>query len=65
MNIIFYGVFNQQFRLTAKKLFLKNVNFCKKNDLSKFSDRPNNGRPAQNKRLAVNGPNKRATETAV
>ena len=66
MNIIFYGVFNQQFRVTATKLFLNNIDFCKKLRSAKTSGR--NGRnefpAANNKRQVFNGRNT-ATETAV
>ena len=33
MNIIFYGVFNQQFRLTAQKVFLEKFGFCRTDNL--------------------------------
>jgi len=33
MNIIFYGVFNQQFRQTAQKVFLEKFGFCKAGNL--------------------------------
>ena len=60
MNIIFYGVFNQQFRLTAQKLFLKNLKLCQRRDSAK-----NSGFSTNNKRPMINGRFKRAAETAV
>jgi len=44
MNIIFYGVFNQQFRQTAKKVFLEKFEFC----------RPKNLEPESCKQRGVN-----------
>jgi hypothetical protein len=38
MNIIFYGVFNQQFRVTAKKLFVENIRLCKKRSTKNSND---------------------------
>jgi len=38
MNIIFYGVFNQQFRVTAKKLFVENIRLCKKRSTRNSND---------------------------
>ena len=79
MNIIFYGVFNQQFRVTAKKLFVENIRLCKKrstknsNDFSFRKKRkfvPNatnvpNGANVANGGYVTVGGNKPTTETAV
>ena len=75
MNIIFYGVFNQQFRVTAKKLFIKNLDLCKRS--TKTLGQRNNGALGQrnngarsnlnfqNNRSSIGGRNFAANKTPV
>jgi len=60
MNIIFYGVFNQQFRQTAQKVFLEKFGFCRTDN---FQSDPRK-RGATNKRVE-DFEKKHEVETAV